>query len=47
MFALWQESDDKPRQCIVKKKHYSPDKGPYKSRLWSSQWLGTVMRVGP
>ena len=27
--ASWQESDDKPRQCVEKQGHYSVDKGPY------------------
>ena len=26
------------KQCIEKKRHYSANKGLYKSRLWSSQW---------
>ena len=38
MIASWQESYDKPRQCIEKQRRYSDNKGPYKSRLWSSQW---------
>ena len=25
----WQESDDKPRQCMEKQRHFSADKGPY------------------
>ena len=25
----WQESYDKPRQCVEKQKHYSADKAPY------------------
>ena len=25
----WQESYDKPRQCVEKQRHYSDDKGPY------------------
>ena len=25
----WQESYDKPRQCVEKQRHYSADKGPY------------------
>ena len=29
MFASWQESYDKPRQCIEKQRHYSADKGAY------------------
>ena len=29
MIASWQESYDKPRQCIEKKRHYSANKGPY------------------
>ena len=29
MVASWQESDDKPRQCVEKKRHYSADKGLY------------------
>ena len=29
MFASWQESDDKPRQCVEKQRHYSAEKGPY------------------
>ena len=27
--ASWQESYDKPRECIEKQRHYSDDKGPY------------------
>ena len=30
MIASWQESDDKPRQCAEKLRHYSTDKGPYR-----------------
>ena len=29
MIASWQESDDKPRQCVEKQRHYSADKGVY------------------
>ena len=29
MIAFWQESNDKPRQCIEKHKCYSANKGPY------------------
>ena len=29
MIASWQESNDKPRQCVEKQKQYSADKGPY------------------
>ena len=29
MIASWWESDDKPRQCVEKQRHYSADKGPY------------------
>ena len=29
MTASWQESDDKPRQCFEKQRHYSADKGLY------------------
>ena len=29
MIAFWQESYDKPRQCVEKWRHYSADKGPY------------------
>ena len=25
----WQESNDKPRQCVEKQRHYSANKGPY------------------
>ena len=28
MIASWLESDDKPRQCVEKQRHYSADKGP-------------------
>ena len=28
-FASWQESYDKPKQCVVKQRLYSADKGPY------------------
>ena len=27
--ASCQESDDKPRQCAEKQRHYTADKGPY------------------
>ena len=27
MIAPWQESDDKPRQCVEKQRHYSANKG--------------------
>ena len=27
--ASWQESDDKPRQCVEKQRHYTADKGLY------------------
>ena len=26
MIASWQESDDKPRQCVEKQRHYSADR---------------------
>ena len=29
MIAFWQESDDKPRQCIKKQRHYFANKGLY------------------
>ena len=29
MIASWQESDDKPRQCVEKQRYYSANKGPY------------------
>ena len=29
MIASWQESNDKPRQCAEKQRHYSANKGPY------------------
>ena len=29
MIASWQESYDRPRQCVEKQRHYSVDKGPY------------------
>ena len=29
MIASWQESNDKPRQCVEKQRYYSADKGPY------------------
>ena len=29
MTASWQESNDKPRQCVEKQRYYSADKGPY------------------
>jgi len=32
MIASWQESDDKPRQCVEKQRHYSANKGPYSPR---------------
>ena len=30
MIAPWQESDDKPRQCVEKQRHSSASKGPYR-----------------
>ena len=27
--ASWQESYDKPRQCVEKQRHYFADEGPY------------------
>ena len=35
MIASWQESYDKPRQCVEKQRHYSTNTG-----LWSSQSCG-------
>ena len=29
MIASWKESDDKPRQCVEKRRHNSANKGPY------------------
>ena len=29
MTASWQESDDKPRQCVAKQRHYSANQGLY------------------
>ena len=29
IIASWQESNDKPIQCVEKQRHYSADKGPY------------------
>ena len=29
MTAFWQKSDDKPRQCAEKQRHYFANKGPY------------------
>ena len=29
MIASWQETNDKPRQCVEKQRHYSANKGPY------------------
>ena len=29
MIASWQESNDKPRPCVKKQRHYSADKGQY------------------
>ena len=29
MITSWQESYDKPRQCVKKKRHHFADKGPY------------------
>ena len=31
MTASWQESDDKSRQYVEKQRHYSANKGPYRS----------------
>ena len=33
MFASWQESYDKPRQCIEKQRHYYVDKSPYSQAM--------------
>ena len=46
--ASWQESYDKPRQCVEKQRHYSANKGPYSQGYgWSSQWSCTVVKTGP
>ena len=29
MIASWQKSDDKPRQCVEKQRHYSADQDLY------------------
>ena len=29
MIASWQETNDKPRQCVEKQRHYSANKGPH------------------
>ena len=29
MIAFWQENEDKPRQCVLKQRHYSASKRPY------------------
>ena len=29
MIAFWQKSDDKPRQCVEKQRHYSSNRSPY------------------
>ena len=29
MIAYWQESNDKPRQCVEKQRNYSANKGLY------------------
>ena len=29
IIVSWQESDDKPRQCVEKQKHYSADRDLY------------------
>ena len=29
LIASWQESYDKPRQCVERQRHYSDDKGSY------------------
>ena len=29
MIASWQESYDKPRQCVEKQRRYSANRGPY------------------
>ena len=31
--ASWQESYDKPRQCVEKQRHHSADKGPYSKAM--------------
>ena len=33
MTAFWQESYNKPRQCVEKQRHYSADKGPYSNGM--------------
>ena len=56
MMASQQESYDKPRQCIEKKRHYSADKGLYNQgydlpsghiQLWELDWEeGREQRIG-
>ena len=38
MTASWQESDDKPRQCVEKQRHYSTDKSPYSQGYGLGFW---------
>ena len=48
MIASWQESYDKPRQCIEKQRHYSVNKSPYSQGYGlSSQWSHKAVRVEP
>ena len=47
MIASWQESYDKPRQCVEKQRYYSADKGPYSQGYGLSKWLCMVVRAGP
>ena len=46
MIASWQESFDKPRQCVEKQRHPSADKGPY-SQVYGLPRSCTVVTAGP
>ena len=41
-----QESDDKPRQCAEKQRHYPADKGPYSQSYSLPSGIITVVRAG-
>ena len=47
MIASWQESDDKPSQCVEKQNHYSADKGAYSQGCGLPQRSCTVVSAIP
>ena len=46
MIASWQKSNDKPRECVEKQRHYSADKGLC-GQGYGLPNVHVVVRAGP